>query len=762
MEKIITFIVLLLSITGNLYSKDNYNITFSQDEFTLKKSASGYYIQTDNIDYILLEDTTLPALPYLGVDILLPEGKSIGNISVSKTVEKIADDIVMAPNPIVIPTNTVSQKNIPITRYTKDIYPDKNVQFQAVNRIQSYSFASFIICPFIYNASTKELKIITSIDISFDTIDEVSEKSASSTNRRYDMIDLVSNLVINPSELSDLYADEQTPVALKSASTSYSDIEYLIITSGELIDDFIPLKAWKIQKGIKTEIISIDSIYLNYSGELSNQEKIKSCINDLYANNGLKWVLLGGDNTVVPVQGCIGKSHGNFGLIDSLIPCDLYYSCLSPYYLATWDHNENGVIGEDNGDGVSLYPSLYLARAPVRTSNHVKAFVNKTIDYEKNPQTSNYLEEMLLTGAELDNAWGGLSDAHQKSEILYSSYISPYWTGERTRFYDSGTDFSGGASYDLSSTNLQTQLNNGYHFVHMATHGGQAAWAVETGSNYSSTNAANLSNQNKSIVITIACNTNDFDDTRDSSDPCLSEAFLRNPHGGCVLYWGSSREGFGTYKQELGPSFRYNAQFFKCLFSDTEDTPYRFGAVTALAKSKYAKHIYSYSVDRWLQFSLNAIGDPELPIYTEDPSTFLDASVSQSGNDVTVKTGGITGCTIALTSVDYGRSYFDVKENDSIVVFTDVNTPFYVTITKHNYIPYQYPTDIYIQNHTFSSDAYIGARNIYVGNDVKPSSVQGDVKIESGVTVVFDPIESIIFDTGFEVKPEGEFEIIER
>ncbi|MCD6277534.1 hypothetical protein J7J69_04765, partial [candidate division WOR-3 bacterium] len=54
-------------------------------------------------------------------------------------------------------------------------------------------------------------------------------------------------------------------------------LDYAIITSPDFAGFFEPLKEWKNQKGIKTEIFTTDSIYSNYSGR-DNQEKIRNFI----------------------------------------------------------------------------------------------------------------------------------------------------------------------------------------------------------------------------------------------------------------------------------------------------------------------------------------------------------------------------------------------------------------------------------------------------------------------------------------------------
>ena len=561
------------------------------------------------------------------------------------------------------------------------------------------------------------------------------------------MKDFIKGFVINPEEINTLYPQQHT----STTRGTTNDIEYLIITSEDLKESFLPLKAWKIKKGVKTEILSTNYIYSNYTGS-TNQIKIKKCLQDYYENKNLKWALLGGDNTIVPVQMCYIQN----GSTTNNTPCDLFFACFDNAY--DWDANGNGIAGE-TGDNVDMSPEIYISRLPIRNSEQAISFVNKLLKYETNPATSNYVKKILLTGTQLFMTWNGQSDAHQRSEVMYNQNILPFWNGTKYRFYDTGTDFTGDAAYDLNSSNLHAQISKGYHFLHMATHGLTTSWSMETGFSYVSTDASVLQNENASIIVTTACHTNGFDQT---TDPCLSEAFIRNPKGACVAYWGGSRQGWGTVGETLllSGSFQYDAMFYNMLFNGLPSSDsYKFAAVTSAAKQQFIASSSSYSSMRWVQFSMNAIGDPEMPIYTENPLSFSNSTVSQSGTTVTVNTGGIVSCTIALTSMDFGTTYFEVKKNVSNTSFTNVNCPYYVTITKHNYIPYQYPEDVYIQNFTFNNDAYVTGRNIYVGNNVQPSLPQGDVIIKNGVNVIFDAKQDVNFDSGFETELGGTFEV---
>jgi hypothetical protein len=747
-----------------VFAQSNYNLKFEENEFSFLETAIGYQILPKSADYYLLGDTTLPALPYKTIHILIPENTEVKNVNVSIKTKEILQDIYLINNPVDKPVSVVSNNNSNISNYSGKVYPDKNLKFETIIKLQGFYIAAFSVCPFVYDTQKRSLELITEMNISFNQSRRTNTESTNSSVRRYDMKDFVKSLIINPEEINTLYSQQITSSITRGTT---NDIEYLIITSENLKENFNPLKAWKIRKGVKTEILSTSYIYSNYTGS-TNQIKIKKCLQDYYKNKNLKWVLLGGDNTVVPVQGCYGY-YGSY--MDYTMPCDLFYACFDNTF--NWDANNNGIIGETNDD-IDMAPEIYISRAPIRTAEHINTFVNKTLEYEINPPTSNYVKTILLTGTKLFNEPNGAgeSDAHWKSEQMYLTYISPYWTNAvKTRFYDTGTDFIGGASYDLTATNLQTVLNNGYHFVHMATHGGQTTWSMETGSSYNTTNAQNETNSKKSIIVTIACNTNAFDDALYTSDPCLSEAFIRNPNGGGILYWGSSRYGWRL------TSFPFSQRFFQNFFSGgaSQDT-YKFGAVTAITKSSFISSSLSHSTThRWLQFSQNSIGDPELSIYTENPITFSGATVSGTqSSKITVNTGGISGCTIALTSSnDYGESYFQVAKNVSSYTFTNVTSACYVTITKHNYVPYlgnvckttnfSTPTvnttqtvtgcNINVQNVTVTNGATL---TIKAGGNINVQSVT----VKNNSKLILDANGEVNIISDFDVQLGSEFEIV--
>ena len=216
-------------------------------------------------------------------------------------------------------------------------------------------------------------------------------------------------------------------------------------------------------------------------------------------------MLLGGDDTIVPDRDCYGSVLTSSGSVtDSTIPTDLYYASLD---YVSW--NSNGGLPCETTDTVDLEYDLFLGRAPVRTPSQAAAFVGKSIAYDKSPPESGFAEDMLLMGMELWSIINGQSDAYWKTESLFDSYIAPYWDYTAYMFYDTATSFPGGASYDLTVSNLKSQFNNGYNFAFMATHGNWNLWATESGSYFLPSDALSLTNSGEQgHIYTIACITN--------------------------------------------------------------------------------------------------------------------------------------------------------------------------------------------------------------------------------------------------------------
>ena len=170
-------------------------------------------------------------------------------------------------------------------------------------------------------------------------------------------------------------------------------------------DAFQALANWKTIKGIKTKVLTIDSINKNYTGN-TQQIRIKRALKDYYNETygNLKYVLLGGDVQIVPTQNCYVYISNTYTHNDC--PTDLYYACLETM---DWDTNGNGKVGEIQ-DSVSLEQNLFVARLPVHNIQQVSNVVNRIVLYEQWRHSVCNTDSILMCGTKINTITDGESD----------------------------------------------------------------------------------------------------------------------------------------------------------------------------------------------------------------------------------------------------------------------------------------------------------------------------------------------------------------
>ena len=147
-------------------------------------------------------------------------------------------------------------------------------------------------------------------------------------------------------------------------------------------------------------------------------------------------------------------------------------------------------------------------------------------------------------------------------------------------------------------------------------------------------------------------------------------------------------------------------------------------------------------------------------MWTATPTKFSIATVTRNGTSVTVNPGSVLNCKICVMSAsDNGSSFFEVHDNVSNYTFSNVPTSYYVTITKHNYIPYTYSSDYYMQNETYIGTEIINAYNVIAGANVTTSKPTGPVTIQSGANLTTNIDGEITITDNFEVQLGAQFEV---
>ncbi len=137
----------------------------------------------------------------------------------------------------------------------------------------------------------------------------------------------------------------------------------IVITDATRAPWFTDYVSWRSSEGISTQVILTSDIYSSYAGA-DNAAKVRNFIVDAYQTwaataTPLEYVILGGDDEVVPERGCKGQVGST---VDNRMPTDIYYSNLD----GTWNANNNTIYGETS-DQVDFIPEVHIGRFPAET-----------------------------------------------------------------------------------------------------------------------------------------------------------------------------------------------------------------------------------------------------------------------------------------------------------------------------------------------------------------------------------------------------------
>jgi len=750
MQKFVFYLLffLLSSLSSLGQNIKHISFDFNMDDFEVLQHNDNTVILSDTHNYFLKSDTLLPALPYIGYNVLIGSTEQYDSHACSDSRSLFRSDVTMAQNPKAIPTN----KQLPINdiksavSYSQSIYPTEFVEFVGKDECDGYRILTFYVCPFEYDATAKKLYIRKHIDLDIHLKTSPPTSLLSMTGHREDVRNIIRRIVVNPEDL-----DEQNMKTVNRSSnnlTKQQGFEYVIVTSNQFKSTFQELANWKSRKGIRSKVITIDDV-LTYEGS-TTKEKIKRALADI---NGLSYVLLGGDTLNVPTCMCyVGFDED----ADSITPADVYYSCLET---KNWDKNGNGFYGELN-DTICLMPILNVSRAPVSKIEDAQVFVNRIINYESAPDTTNWKNDILMCGTSISgyDSTGEYSDTEIWSNMLYNQFINPFWNDKQcTHFYDTHTYL--GENYQFTAANLQIELAKGYTFVNVMTHGEKVYWQMEQGNNYHSDQAKNLENSDYSIITTTACLTNAFD-YKTGFGRCLSQHFINNPNSGILAYLGTSRENWGSGGEPfLGLAYgdAFDGRIYKNIF---EEKYHRLGKALTGVKEVYRESaMANYNISRKLFMGYNLMGDPEMPIYISKPNSFRNVSI-QFVNDSIYINAGTDGFDICFINKSDSTDYYIARDiADSVAVFSRINGIFDVSINKPGYIPYTTTySDTYLQNITMTGTKSYETGNAMIGSDVTNRVSQGPVVINSGNTTI-KATKGATITEDFEVKSGAKFTI---
>ena len=346
-------------------------------------SANGYdVVQLRNAGSIT--EPGRPALPVVPVNLAIPANATVTGIEVIPVeVEVLAGSYRVHPAQEPVVLSSKSQPGFvppdPEVYSRSEPFPGRVYDWNGyTGAMMGWRVCGFGVYPLQYEPASGRLTLYKRLQVRVSYQEGAVSPVRLSERQLAAFAPAVRSVVVNPEDVGGF--------APEIRQTDQLDCDYAIITSGSLASTFQSLADWRTKKGLYTRIFRTDSISARYPGR-DLQEKIRNFIIDYWTNHGLIYVLLAGDNSLVPAR----RARCVVGTTTDDIPADLYYADLQ----WSWDGNRNNIFGEMSGDTVDLFYDLFIGRASVDNATQVNTFISKTLFYEKTP-TTDYLQRMLL------------------------------------------------------------------------------------------------------------------------------------------------------------------------------------------------------------------------------------------------------------------------------------------------------------------------------------------------------------------------------
>lgn len=652
-----------------------------------------------------------PQLPIISKFVPIPAGASVEAEVIESTFEEIEGyRIYPAQEPIpAIEDAPVPPLMIDEAQYQRDeFYPNEILEIDTPVVMRGCSVVIVRIYPVQFNPVKGTLRIYShfKVKVSFQGGEDyyVEDRLRSSS------FDKTYNRLFGFTAMPSFELHMNEPSFEQHMSEGYDDGKFLlIITPPEFSPAAESLAAWKIKKGIHTQVVTTDSMPASIPGK-PTAEEITTSIQQFYDRSDfpLSHLLLIGDAEFIP---CHYKTK-HFIDDQGFIGTDLYYATL---------------------DGADYFPDISLGRLSVDTLAQANKRVTDIIRYEKalvfnedyytqaacashfQDNDNNQVEDLrfVLTTEDIQNY---LTDHGFDVDRIYGAYdmVNPKYWGDFTWHwpYPSLILEERELPLELQRPNFAWQedgndissaVNSGRFLVVHDGHGSRFGWGSPP---YSTYQVDVLENGDKlPVVWSINCMTGWFDNETDDFSSTsfhsvhFSESWERNPKGGAIGLIASTRISYCIHNDLLiwgwmdaiWPDFNPDYTPLDTYFDDGQ---YEMGQVLNYGKLYYAS-LHEESKIRQLNFEIyHWFGDPTMQIWTAMPktldvshqlvtdegATFIDITVSEPGALICIsKEGQILSRTIS----NAGTNTLFWPESLQPGEVIDI------TITKHNFRPYE-------------------------------------------------------------------------
>ncbi len=596
-----------------------------------------------------------PILPYRQVNLLLPPGEAAIGIDI------VFSDEVTLPGKY----NLYPQQDVrPVSAGKSGVFIKDNVVYSSnalfpanpkgqllTAFLNGRSLALTSFTPARYNPVTGQLSYYATVNVIVKTVSDSKAVMA--------LRNLVQKNNVFFKHAENIEMDRSYSLKRIAETTKY---DMLIITTAEFKGAFTGMQAYYLKEGIASEVVTLDSIASVMAG-VDTPEKIRNFIIQEYQLHGIQYVLLGGDDELIPHRGLYCYVQSGSGYTDNNIPSDLYYSALD----GNWNADGDALWGEPGEE--DLLPEVAVGRFVFSNASELEHMLNKSYKYQFEPVLGEF-RNILMAGENLYQnpvSWG--SDYLNLLKGLQSE------NGYTTTGIPS--DYSFDNMYDevanWTAQDLMNHLNHGRPMLNHAGHSSKNYVMKLIDSDITNANFSGLNgvDHNFTIVYTHGCDCGAFD----YSD-CIAEKMV-SINNFAVAFIGNSRYGWFNEGQTEGPSAHLHREFMDALYADSLNRIGRAHMESKIASAAWvtAPGQWEPGALRWCFYDCNLLGDPALAVFTDNPISINTVYPSTVALDATSMNVSVTSsglppseltCVAIKDRIIIGKSLTDKSGNGVI------------------------------------------------------------------------------------------------
>lgn len=659
-----------------------------------------------------------PVLPYQQVKLMLPPGESAVSVEILFSEEILfPDKLNIFPQQQVRPVSAGNSgifiKDISVYNCNASLPDDPKGQL-VTSFINGRSIALTSFTPVRYNPVTGKLSYYNTARVIIHTtpdkraakaLDNLSSKNA-------EALDLADN-----KELDNVY--------LKKQQAPPIIYDFLIISTTEFKNSFTKFQADYLKQGITSRVVTIDSINETMTG-VDVPEKIRNFIIQEYQSHEIQYVLLAGDDELIPHRGMYCFVQSGSGYTDNNIPSDLYYSALD----GNWNVDGDALWGEPGEE--DLLPDVAVGRMPFSTAAELEHMLNKSYKYQFTPVLGEF-RNILMAGENLWTVAPFITWGSDYLDLLKGEHSdNGYGTKGIPEDYPFDDMFD--ETNPWTGQDLMNHLNLGRPMLNHVGHSSQTYAMKLNNSNITNDNFSSLNgiDHNFTIVYTHGCDCGAFD----YSD-CIAEKMVSIDNF-AAAFIGNSRYGWFNEGQTEGPSPHLHREFIDALYTDSLNRIGRAHMESKIASAAWvtAPGQWEPGALRWVFYDCNLLGDPAMAVYTDNPisiNTAFPSEIAFGATSMSVKVLSSDSpapqltCVVMKDGILIGKNVTDGSGNTVIDFDKIPQTPgiAQLIVSGYNCVPVSYNFNIV----DYTGISEISDNHLFMA--ISPNPASGIIKVSA-------------------------------